>query len=34
MTIEEALNLLEYGDWFQSVYNNLPESTAKKWQRQ
>lgn len=30
MTIEEALDLLEYGDWFQSVYNNLPESTANK----
>lgn len=30
MTIEEALDMLEYGDWFQSVYNNLPESTANK----
>lgn len=30
MTIEEALNMLEYGDWFQSVYNNLSESTANK----
>lgn len=30
MTNEEALDLLEYGDWFQSVYNSLPESTANK----
>lgn len=30
MTNEEALDMLEYGDWFQSVYNNLPESTANK----
>lgn len=30
MTIEEALDMLEYGDWFQSVYNNLPESIANK----
>ena len=30
MTNEEALDLLEHGDWFQSVYNSLPESTANK----
>ena len=30
MTREEALDLLEHGDWFQVVYNNLPESTASK----
>ena len=30
MKNEEALDLLEHGDWFQAVYNNLPESTANK----
>lgn len=30
MTNEEALDLLEHGDWFQVVYNNLPKSTASK----
>lgn len=30
MTNEEALDLLEHGDWFQAVYNNLPERTADK----
>ena len=30
MTREEALDFLEHGDWFQAVYNNLPESTASK----
>lgn len=30
MTNEKALYLLEHGDWFQAVYNNLPESTAEQ----
>lgn len=30
MTNEEALDFLEKGDWFQAVYNNLPESTANE----
>ena len=30
MTYEEALDLLENGDWFQAVYNNLPEDAANK----